>query len=142
MRCRGLVVGLIRTSAGYCSLLNRILERVVFPRSVYAQRHPRRRVNALWKSHEATVRQHFAPELVAKQEIFGYLLNDMAGKQLLHKDYAMPVGQRGDNAVTKAKSQLKLKSAAACLALDHACAEKLATCSPRQQCLARPLELA
>jgi len=36
--------------------------------------------NALWKSHEATVRQHFAPELVAKQEVFGYLLNDMAGK--------------------------------------------------------------
>ena len=28
----------------------------------------------------------------------------------------MPVGQRGDNAVAKAKSQLKLKSAAACLA--------------------------
>jgi len=54
----------------------------------------------------------------------------------------MPARQRGDNAVTKAKSQLKLKSAAACLALDHACAEKLATCSPRQQCLARPLELA
>ena len=28
----------------------------------------------------------------------------------------MPVGQRGDNAVVKAKSQLRLKSAAACLA--------------------------
>ena len=72
--------------------------------------------NALWKTHEAQVRQRFAPELVAKQEVFGYLLNDMAGKQLLHSDYAMPVGQRGDNAVVKAKSQLRLKSAAACLA--------------------------
>ena len=72
--------------------------------------------NALWKTHEAQVRQRFAPELVAKQEVFGYLLNDMAGKQLLHSDYAMPVGQRGDNAVIKAKSQLRLKSAAACLA--------------------------
>ena len=69
--------------------------------------------NALWKTHEAQVRQRFAPELVAKQEVFGYLLNDMAGKQLLHSDYAMPVGQRGDNAVVKAKSQLRLKSAAA-----------------------------
>jgi hypothetical protein len=72
--------------------------------------------NALWKTHEAQVRQRFAPVLVAKQEVFGYLLNDIAGKQLLHSDYAMPVGQRGDNAVAKAKSQLKLKSAAACLA--------------------------
>ena len=71
--------------------------------------------NALWKTHEAQVRQRFAPVLVAKQEVFGYLLNDIAGKQLLHSDYAMPVGQRGDNAVAKAKSQLKLKSAAACL---------------------------
>ena len=72
--------------------------------------------NALWKTHEAQVRQRFAPVLVAKQEVFGYLLNDIAGKQLLHSDYAMTVGQRGDNAVAKAKSQLKLKSAAACLA--------------------------
>ena len=60
--------------------------------------------NALGKTHEAQVRQRFAPVLVARQEVFGYLLNDMAGKQLLHSDYAMPVGQRGDNAVIKAKS--------------------------------------
>ena len=92
------------------------LGAVVSPSTLRAILAAELAANALWKTHEAQVRQCFAPELVAKQEVFGYLLNDMAGKQLLHSDYAMPVGQRGDNAVAKAKSQLKLKSAAACLA--------------------------
>ena len=38
----------------------------------------------------------------------------MMGKPLLHKEYAIQVGQRGDNAVTKAKTQLKVRSAEAC----------------------------
>ena len=68
----------------------------------------------LWKVHDAQIKRLFEPELIAKQEILGYLLNDMMGKPLLHKEYAIQVGQRGDNAVTKAKTQLKVRSAEAC----------------------------
>ena len=69
----------------------------------------------LWSEHGDAVRQQFAPELIDKQEVFGYLLNDLFGKPLLHKDYARAVGQRGDNAVLKAKTKLKVKTAEACL---------------------------
>ena len=66
----------------------------------------------LWSEHGDAVRQQFAPELIDKQEVFGYLLNDLFGKPLLHKDYARAVGQRGDNAVLKAKTKLMARCAA------------------------------
>ena len=44
--------------------------------------------------------------LFAKQEIFGYLLNDCVEGILLYSDDALSVGQRGDNAaVLKAKAK-------------------------------------
>ena len=69
----------------------------------------------LWTDHSDAIRQQFAPELIDKQEVFGYLLNDLFGKPLLHKDFARAVGQRGDNAVLKAKTKLRVKTAEACL---------------------------
>ena len=107
-RCKLIFLGDSFRASGLCA--------VASPSTLGAILAAELAANALWKTHEAQVRQRFASVLVAKQEVFGYLLNDIAGKQLLHSDYAMPVGQRGDNAVAKAKSQLKLKSAAACLA--------------------------
>ena len=100
-RCKLIFLGDSFRASGLCA--------VASPSTLGAILAAELAANALWKTHEAQVRQRFAPVLVAKQEVFGYLLNDIAGKQLLHSDYAMPVGQRGDNAVAKAKSQLKLK---------------------------------
>ena len=48
--------------------------------------------------------------LFAKQEIFGYLLNDCVEGILLYSDDALSVGQRGDNAAAKAKAVLKVKA--------------------------------
>ena len=53
------------------------------------------------------MRASFHPELIAKQELLGWLLAEMHGRPMLHKGDAMTVGQSAENAVTKAKSIMK-----------------------------------
>ena len=63
--------------------------------------------NYLWKHRRADIVALFAPAPIAKQEVFAYLLVDALGLPLLHKDYALSVGQRGDNGLAKAESDAK-----------------------------------
>ena len=63
-----------------------------------------------WKAHMDAVKSACAPALIAKQEVFGYLLNDCIRGTLLYPDDALKVGQRGDNAAAKAKAVLKVKA--------------------------------
>ena len=63
-----------------------------------------------WKAHVDAVKRACAPALIAKQEIFGYLLNDCIEGRLLYPDDALSVGQCGDNAAAKAKAVLKVKA--------------------------------
>jgi hypothetical protein len=63
-----------------------------------------------WKAHIDAVKRACAPALIAKQEVFGYLLNDCIRGTLLYPDDALSVGQRGDNAMAKAKAVLKVKA--------------------------------
>ena len=67
----------------------------------------------LWKDSEGAVRAACCPRLpeglFCKVELFGYLLADVLGRPLLPADEALLVGQRGDNAVAKAKRILNVK---------------------------------
>ena len=73
-------------------------------------------VNDLWGACEDEVRAACAPQPIRKQEILGYLLADLLGHPLLHAEDAMLVGQRGENALVKAKGIVKVKSVATCWA--------------------------
>ena len=66
----------------------------------------------LWKHSGADIKALFAPIPIDKQEVFAYLLADALGRPLLHKSDARGVGQRGDNGLTKANSEIaKVKAA-------------------------------
>ena len=79
-----------------------------------------------WKAHVDAVKRACAPALIAKQEIFGYLLNDCIEGRLLYPDDALSVGQCGDNAAAKAKAVLKVKAKGRC--------RGVLACGRRQPC--------
>jgi len=67
-----------------------------------------------WKDNEAAIRRccqpHVPDGLIDQQQLFGYLLADVFGRPLLVHEHARLVGQRGDNAMLKAKRVLKVKT--------------------------------
>lgn len=66
---------------------------------------------AFWKARTAALKQRFAPELVDKEDIFGYMLADVLGRPVLAHADAKAVGKRGDNAAAKAKKERKTAEA-------------------------------